>query len=180
MLDSFFTCNNIDECLKLLTHDDNDDLAVGVSRTHAMSTSLFANHKIFCFDRSQNIANYTIALAIRNDVGLVSKINHVLRYILNGGLHIKWSKEHRMRVVTKDNINENLNTVWEPFKLEYFLFSFYYVLFPGLFLAAATFCAECYIAKRKKRPNASTMWKILSDFFDGHRHGNFLRRQRRR
>lgn len=151
-----------------MKHDDNDDLAVGVPRAHAMSTSLVANHDIFCFERSQNIANYSISLAIRNDLKLLSKINQIIQNILKGGLNVKWAREHKIKVHWKENLNENQSATWAPFQFENFAVAFYFVYFPGLILAAATFCAELYIAKKKCESRGSTLWKILSEIVDGH------------
>lgn len=58
-----------------------------------MHNSLYANH-IFCFDRSQNIANYSISLAIQNDYDLFKKINKKIRGVLEGGLNIRWQREN--------------------------------------------------------------------------------------
>lgn len=179
-IDSFFVCSDIDRCLEYLTQDSSDDLAVGVPRTHAMSTSLVSNHEIFCFDRSQNIANYSISLAVRNDSNLVSKINEIIANILKGGLNGKWTRENKIGFHRKENLNENLGTSWIPFRLENFMVAFYFIYFPGLFLAITTFCAELYITKKKRESRESTLWRILSEFFDGHRRGNILRRRRHR
>lgn len=58
-----------------------------------MSSLLFANHEIFCFDCSQNIANYTFTLEIRNDYQL-AKINEIIRGILERGLSVKWQRPY--------------------------------------------------------------------------------------
>lgn len=58
-----------------------------------MSSLLFANHEIFCFDCSQNIANYTVTLEIRNDYQL-AKINEIIRGILERGLSVKWQRPY--------------------------------------------------------------------------------------
>lgn len=163
-----------------MTLANNDDLAVGVSRTHAMSALPFINHEVHCFDRSQNIANFTISLAIRNDLELVSRINQIIQNLLDGGLLVKWSRDHQIRAVRKENLNADVTTSWKPFSVENFVFGFHFVYFPGLFLAVATLCAELYIAKRRRAPNYIAMWGILSDFFDGHRRGNILTRRKRR
>lgn len=177
-IDSFLICNDIDKCLADLTQYDNDDLAVGVSRAHAMSTSLFSNHEMFCFDRSQNIANYSISLAIRNDGELISKIDKIIQNILHGGLQIKWKREHPIKTSLEKNARSN--TSWSPLSLECIMFAFHFVVFPGTLLGAATFCAELWVAKRRRESNRSTIWRILSEFLDGHRHDNILRRVKHR
>lgn len=159
------------------TDDNNDDMAVGVSRAHAMSTSLLANHEIFCFERSQNIANYTISLAIRNDVELVVRINTIIQNILNGGLNVKWPREHSITISLKENTHTN---IWKPIRMEFFAALFHFLYFPGIFLATAAFYAELHIAKRRSVSNCSTKCTILSEFSDGHRHGNILRPRKHR
>lgn len=160
-------CHDIDDCLKHLTLDDNNDLVVGVSRSHAMSSSPFRKHEIFCFDRSQNIANYTISLAIRNDNELISNINKVIRGVMEGGLDVKWQRENRISTPPD---------VWDKvyiFSMGHFSVLFLNLYFPGIFLSTATLFLEIFVAKKMNQVQTGRerkFWMILGNFFDGKRH----------
>lgn len=168
-LDSFSVCNDIDECLERLTDYENYDLAVGVSRIHAMHTTPFRNGEIMCFDRSQNIANYTISLAFRNDFPLAAKINDIIRNILKGGLVWKWNREKQVRIPPVTGME---NKIWEPMTFEHFGFAFYLVFLPGLAFAVTAFFVELYVARKIRQSHHSSIWTTLAKFFDGHRYVN--------
>lgn len=164
LLDSFLVCDDIDDCLKHLTLDANDDLAVGVSRRHAMCSSLFTNHDFFCFDRGQNIANYTISLAIRNDIELISNINKVIRRVLEGGLVVKWQREIR--------INAPLDG-WHQayiFNMGHISIVFFMLYFPGILLSTATLLLEIFVARKMNQGQRASgrkfcYWEIYWEIF---------------
>lgn len=161
--------------MERLSYDGNHDLAVGVSRTHAMSTSLYRNGEIFCFDRSQNIANYTISLAIRSGYG-ISPINKIIRSILEGGLNLKWQREIR-----SDRPSEAGNKRHpEAISINETMTVLFFVIIPYLSLATLTFIAERLIAARKANAptaNKREFWTRLEKLFDGERHMFKLRRE---
>lgn len=168
-------CDNVDRCLERLTHVDNFELAVGVSRIHVMSTALFANHQIFCFDRSQNIANYTISLAVRNDHELITSINKIIRGLIEGGLIVKWQRDNSLSAHAEFTQRSSS----EAFTVEEGLIVVFFVGIPGLALAIATFCLELLIASRKLRARSAKdvqFWTKLENFVDGRRHMFKLRK----
>lgn len=170
-LDSFLTCNDIDKCLEQLTLDDSYNLAVGVSRTHVMSTSFFTKHQVFCFDRSQNIANYTISLAIRNDHGLLATFDKIIREVLEGGLNVKWQRENR-KYFPPDTTGIPFDSA-EALGMDHLSILIYFVYIPGMFLAGATFFLERKIFKEIRRAQTARkrkFWLLLAKFCDGRRH----------
>lgn len=168
-LESFHLCNDIDECLIRLMHDNNNDLAVGVSRAHVTQTSLYVNHQIFCFDRSQNIMNYTISLAIRNDYELISNINKLIRRVLEGGLTSKWHRENTKNILPE--VEETFR--YETIRVEHFLTLMYYVTIPSFFLSTAIFTFERLVVSKIRRAKTAKnrkFWMKLSKIVDGRRH----------
>lgn len=159
-------CDDIDYCLKQLTSDGNDDLAFGVSRIRAISTASYVNDEIFCFDRTQNIANYTISLAFRSDYKFTSEINRVILSVLEGGLNVKWQRDNR--ITPSDNSGQNINL-----GLEYLQIIFYFVYFPGLFVAISTFFLELFVTKKIREAQTvreRKFWIRIEYLLDGRRH----------
>lgn len=144
---------------------NNYDLAVGTSRIHAMTSPHFQNHKIFCFDRSQNIANYSVSLLVRNDVDLITKINAMIRNIIEGGLITKWHKENRLQVKPEAG-----HTVTDSLGLQYISALFYFVYFPGIITSTAVFFVEWFVARKLKQRRRLKLWRYMSHWFDGRRH----------
>lgn len=155
--------------MERLTRDDNYNLAVGVSRMHVMFSPLFRNHEIVCFDRTENIANYTISLAIRNNFEMMSTTNKIIRGILEGGLNVKWQREHEVNIPPE--IDEKRQA--RANSMEEFMILIYFVCIPGLFLATATLMLERTIAVRKLRAQTARerkFWMQLEKMVDGRRH----------
>lgn len=165
MIDSFSVCNDIDKCLDYLTSNDGDDLAVGISRLHAATTSHFENHKIFCFDRSQNIANYSMSLLIRKDLELIVEINAIIRNAVEGGLIAKWHKENS--VVVRPDAG---HIVSDSLGMQYAWAIFYFLYFPAIIVATAVYFVECYVARKMKQPRRLKLWRYLSQCLDAHRY----------
>lgn len=168
-IDSFLTCDDVDLCLEYLKHNDNYDMAVGVSRLHAMSTSFYGNREIFCFDQSQNIANYTISLAIFNHNELIAIINKIIRHALEGGLFVKWQRENRINVLQEAGAERQP----EQLGIDESLIVLYFIGLPGLFLATATLLLERLIASQKlqaKTAEKRIFWSRLENLVDGRRH----------
>lgn len=168
-------CDAIDQCLDLLKQDDSDDLAIGVSRLHATSTSMYENNEIFCFGRNQNIANYTISLAVRNDYEFITEIRRVIWGVLEGGLNIKWQRENPTKS-PRDDSNQFLFL-----RMGGFITLFYFVYFPGLFLAFSTFCLELFVASKIKKAQTARgrkFWMKFGHMLNGRRHMFKLQRKR--
>lgn len=157
-------------CLGRLSHDDHFDLAVAVSRTHAMTTQLYRNGEIFCFDRSQNIANYTVSLAIRSDYGMTA-INKIIRGILEGGLNIKWLRNFQAKVQSEIYAIEEWIT--KPIDFIEVLTPILWVFATGMILATLTFIVELIIARQNGRVQTVAqrkLWMQLEKLIDGRRH----------
>lgn len=89
----FETCSDIDKCLQRLQYDDC--LAVATSRLHMKTLPI--QDRIYCFDRSQNIYDYSTVIMIRNNFPMKSQFIDVLDKILTAGLLVKWEKDLQRR-----------------------------------------------------------------------------------
>lgn len=89
----FKVCSNIDMCLERITLKQYKNHAVAVSRRQAEETRLFASRKIYCFDKAENIRNYSISLKVRKNFKCLEEVNEILRQTLEAGLIKKWSNE---------------------------------------------------------------------------------------
>lgn len=152
--------------------NENDDLAVGVSRIHAMHTSLFTNHQISCFDRSQNIANYSISLLIRNDYDLTSTINKLIRGVLEGGLNIKWQRENTKPIPPEVGDISCFGYTFTPLKVEVFPIILYFAYLPFIFVATCIlFLERLTVSKIKQSQTAENrrFWMSIDKLLDNRR-----------
>lgn len=158
---SFAACPNIDKCLKDL--EENDKLAVAVSRLHAQNNLHIARQKLFCFDRNQNILRYPVQLLMRKNFPLANQINDIIRRITESGLFIKWmsdsfvqqksdSKGLTIQRLTTDHIIGGLLV---------------YSLFLSFAIGAAI--AEQIVYKHVKQKRHCRFWKIAECFLDNGR-----------
>lgn len=86
---NFETCTDIDECLQRL--QDDHQLAVATSRLHVKTLPMHDN--IYCFDRFENIYDYSSVIMIRNNFPLKSRFVNVLDMIIAAGFIAKWEKD---------------------------------------------------------------------------------------
>lgn len=99
---NFEKCHDIDECLLRLKSDDK--LAVATSRLHV--TMLNLQETIFCFDRSQNIHDYSKTFMIRNDFKMRRQFIDMFKQLITTGLISKWQKELKIhRKLSKNLLN---------------------------------------------------------------------------
>lgn len=89
----FEICSDIDECLHHLTLKQYKKYAVAVARTHAERSKLFALDKIYCFDRGENLQNYSISLNIRKGFKYMADVNEIIKRTLEAGLIKNWEND---------------------------------------------------------------------------------------
>lgn len=89
----FEICSDIDECLQRLKLKPNEKYAVAVTRTHAEQSKLFALDKIYCFDREENLQNYSISLNIRKGFEYMTEVNEIIKRTLEAGLIKSWEND---------------------------------------------------------------------------------------
>lgn len=86
-------CFDIDECLNRLTFKKYRKYAVAVARTHIERSNLFMSNKIYCFDRSENIKNYSISLKVRKDFEYMNELNEIIKIALEAGFFKRWEND---------------------------------------------------------------------------------------
>lgn len=109
MKEQFNVCADIDECLNKLTSNEYRN-AVAVSRNRIENNQLFLSNKIHCFDKTQNIQNYSISLNVRKNFEHITEVNDIIRNALEAGLIQKWENdEHSFHSLNELNNNFNSN-----------------------------------------------------------------------
>lgn len=111
MKEQFDVCSDIDECLNRLTSREYRN-AVAVSRKRIESSQLFLSNQIHCFEKTQNIQNYSISLNVRKDFEHMTEVNDIIRQALEAGLIQKWENdEYSVQSLNKlNNFNSNPNS----------------------------------------------------------------------
>lgn len=98
-------CVDIDECLHRLASKETRKYAVAVSRKWVERSQLFAANKIYCFNKADNIQNYSISLHVRKDFLYIGKVNEIIRHALEAGLIQKWDNDGQT-LKFNDDLNE--------------------------------------------------------------------------
>lgn len=91
MRDAYTQCDDTDACLAQLMH--RDDLAVTVSREHALNSPVIAKSDMFCFAKSHNVYSYSVTLLAQRNYHLLGKMNSIIRRVMEFGLIEKWEKD---------------------------------------------------------------------------------------
>lgn len=109
MKEQFNVCSDMDECLNRLTSNRN---GVAISRKRIESSQLFLSNKIHCFDKTQNIHNYSIGLNVRKNFEHITEVNDIISKMLESGLIQKWENdEYSTQSLNKlNNFNSNPNS----------------------------------------------------------------------
>lgn len=164
-MDSFFVCDNIDDCLENLLHTDYIDLAVGGSRRHILSSQAYSPSKIYCFDQSQSIQSYSTALYMPTVFDLRLKIDKIIQKLLEGGLFVKWNKDSILRRKFEIPDSQPLGMTFEDISTP---FIFLFII--GSVISMSSFICELIIFRKMKQHNRHVIWIYLEQFFDGRRH----------
>lgn len=142
-----------------------DDVAIGASRQHILNCPAYSPSKIYCFEKSQNIANYKISLLISQQINRTNDINHVIRRVFEAGLFWKWHADSERRKKF-----EPLKHIPMALTFEHFSAGFVFVLLIGWSLACLAFVSEHIIRLKIQERNGKGIWIRLEYFFDGKRH----------
>lgn len=100
MLENFFICSQIDDCLQWLQSDRY--MAVAASRNHALNYPPIPPPKMFCFDDSNDIRTQFISMFIHKDFAFGKRIIEVVNRAFEGGLLIKWTKDIQLHRTDPD------------------------------------------------------------------------------
>lgn len=164
MIDSFVLCSNLDDCLRRL--DGDGHLAVATSKQHAAMNSAMPDWKMHCFADSQHLHSHPVALFVRQNHPLRSRIDNYVQRLVEGGLLVKWKRDIQLHsphiVVSGRNRKEKLTN--EHIFLGWVLFGAF------LLFTVLAFAAEHIIAHQMERANAGRFWHLAEKFIDGRRY----------
>ncbi|XP_031623072.1 uncharacterized protein LOC116340623 [Contarinia nasturtii] len=93
MKEQFEICVDIEECLHRFTIKDHKKYALAVSRKWIERKQFDALNKISCFEKAENLKNYSVSLLVRKDFGCMNEINEIIRNALEAGLIQKWKQD---------------------------------------------------------------------------------------
>lgn len=140
----------------------DDRLAVATSRLHMKTLPI--EEDIYCFDRIENIYDYSSAFMIRRNFSRKSKFNRVFDHILASGLIPKWDKDLQRRPNA---------TMVVPVERVYSLDDFGPVVMYLLLIVLAgiaAFCAETIIYYRSHSVNTNRFWNLMEKWICGKRY----------
>lgn len=98
-------CVDVEECLHRLMFKEYRKYAVAVSRKWVERSPLFVSNKIYCFNKADNIQNYSISLNIRKDFLYIAEVNEIIRHAVEAGLIQKWYNDGQS-LKFYDDLNE--------------------------------------------------------------------------
>lgn len=161
--ESFYVCHNISYCLETLKYFD--DIAIGASRQHILNCPTYLSSTIFCFDESENIANYKVSLLVSQQFNRTYDINHVIRRIFEADMLSKWYEDSRRREIFEPTEHIPIELTFEQFAP-----GIVFGLLIGLTLSFLAFVCEHIIRLKLSENNGNGIWIYLEHFFDGKRH----------
>lgn len=88
---TYTQCDHTDRCLAQLL--GRDDLAVSVSREHALNSPVIGKADLFCFTKSHNVYGYSVVLLAQRNYHLLGRMNSIIRRVMEFGLIEKWEKD---------------------------------------------------------------------------------------
>lgn len=169
-MNTFVECSTTLRCLQLLEH--NEDMAVAVPRQNAYSTIFSRN--IFCFNRSNNIQNYSVALLLHEQRIEIPQWNELIQRCIEAGLIEKWANDYYEQRRQKDNGHV---VVIQPLATHNF---YGCLVLYGLFWWAtvSTFIMEIIVCTQLRNRNPHWLWRTIDWIIDGQRH--FLKNLQKR
>lgn len=159
-LNRYELCPNLDLCLRDLMEDQH--LAKAVSRQRVLSNRLFPKSAIYCFDESETIHTFLVAMYVNDSYFACDKIHLLTEWCFESGLFTKWTEDSKHRV-------HELNFELKKVSLDHILGAFFACSLV-LFSAIVTLILELAAFKRARLPNARIIWILLDCFFDDERY----------
>lgn len=161
MIDNYHTCPDIVECLEQL--EINEELAVAVSRQHAMNNRKVANWKIHCFSGRNTINSYPVTMLIKEDISpMTNRINMIIQSLVEGGFLDKWATDSRINGERPTQCEINLEVKHIMFAIILF------VCFASLSIVA--FFVEIFIHQKLKKNQHAIVWQYAQRIVDGKRY----------
>lgn len=139
-------------------------MAIGGSRQQIFNVEAFSSSKIYCFDRTENIATYQVSLMIKKNTFIESTINKLARELTESGLFVKWNRDNskKSRILEESEI--------EGISLKHFGSPLLLIYCVGLLTAFISFLWETITFSMMRKSNKVRIWKYLNAYFDGRRH----------
>lgn len=154
----FEVCHDIDECLQRLKFDDN--LAVAASRLHVQTQPF--QEDIFCFDKSQNVYDYSAVFLIQRNFPLKSEFIRLFDKIRYSGLIIKWQEDFvEYRRKARESFSE------DNISIKALVPTFLYIATP---IISFVFALELLIYQKSHSNNVNQLWINMDKFISGKRY----------
>lgn len=103
MKENFSACTNLNECLQHLLNSIR--VAVAVSRTEFQQHSQVQTNRIYCFNKAENIHNFSISLNIRKGFEHFEAVIDIVQRAFETGLIQKWQNDEKLHQNFKiDNV----------------------------------------------------------------------------
>lgn len=160
-------CVDTFKCMEHLLDDDKGDVTLGVSRQQILNAPAYSPSKIYCFDRSQIIASYSIALCMKKDfrMQIQTDINETIKKLFEGGLFVKWHRDSQRCEKYEIPFSPSPKVTFDDLAG---IFTFVYVV--GSIMSISSFFCEKIIYHKMQQPNKHKIWIYLEQFFDGDRY----------
>lgn len=105
MKERFMIHADVEDILNRLNTNEYRKYAVAVSRNWVEKSAQFASNKIFCFNRANNIQNYSVSINIRKGFPYIAEVNEIIRNALEAGLIVKWEHDGQS-LKSLDDLND--------------------------------------------------------------------------
>lgn len=146
-------------------HEESDGgptLSGGVSRQRVLSNRLIPKFAIYCFDESETIHTFLVAMYVNGSYFACDKIHVLTERCFESGLFTKWTKDSKHRVREAE---------FELKKLSFDrLLGAFFACSLLLFGAIVSLALELVAFKRARLPNARHIWIVWDRIFDDERH----------
>lgn len=163
-LQKYQVCPNIDDCLCRLEDDNN--LAVAVSRQYALNSPAIPKSHIYCFDDFQNINVFFISMHIRQNHHLFHQIEEIASRSFESGLFVKWTADTKTRLGSNRGSQANRNET--SFRVGDLAGAI--IICTCLMLTAILiFILEHIVHRMKTQRNPRRIWITLDKLIDGDR-----------
>lgn len=163
-------CPDVDECLQILRNYDN--VAVSVSREHALNSPVIAKTELFCFAKTNNVYSYSVSMMTQKNFHLLGKMNSIIRRVMEFGLIQKWDKDSdvmqqlKLKKESDDSDDDEGLVVLTVGHIAGSLI----IMGVGYFLAMLTFIAELVVNCRMLQAHHNWLWRLCDRFLDAQRY----------
>lgn len=140
-------------------------MAIAVSQKHALNNPIISSRKIHCFEDTNHLMTYPIAIFLQRNYPLQLVFSHHIRWIIESGLINKWSSDSKPKYEkpTKQHFGPTV------LSLEHVFIGFAFFLIFTLFSCGA-FIAETIVYRMMRRRKVSHFWRFAEVLIDGKRH----------